>query len=519
MSSPPPAPGFLQRLGLFDATMLVAGTMVGSGIFVVSAEVARDVGSSGWLVVVWLLTGVMTIMGALSYAELAAMMPHAGGQYVYLRESYSPLWGFLYGWTCFLIIQTGSIAAVAVIFAKYLGLLVPSLGMDDIDNALFIYKWPEGAPLVVHMPMPWGEPLKVFERQKFVICVGHLVAVGVIALLSVFNCRGVREGKWTQNVLTVAKLLALGLLIVLGLTVAVNPEAVRLNTASPWTGIEETGRFAEVSKLLPGTAKLLVMLAVAGAVMTGPLFAADAWNNVTFTAGEIRNPRRNLPGSLILGTGLVIVLYLLANLAYMAALPVQGVKGGETPFERGIAWATGERVGTAVFELASPRFGVPFMAVAIMVSTFGCVNGMVLMGARLYYAMAADRLFFRSVGGLNARGVPAAGLILQGIWSILLVFSGSYDELLDFVMFAVLLFYALTVAGLFVLRFTMPGAGRPYRALGYPVIPALYVVLCVAICVVLLIVKPQNTWPGLLIVLSGIPVYFVWRWRGSAARV
>jgi basic amino acid/polyamine antiporter, APA family len=517
MSSPPAAPGFLQKLGLFDATMLVAGTMIGSGIFVVSAAVARDVGSSGWLVLVWLLTGVMTVMGALSYAEMAAMMPHAGGQYVYLREAYSPLWGFLYGWTCFLIIQTGSIAAVAVVFATYLGLMVPYLGME---HALYTYTWPEGSPLVIHLPLPWlQEPLEIFKRKEFVISVGHLVAVAVIALLSLFNCRGVQEGKWTQNVLTVAKLLALGLLIVLGLTVAVNPEAVRLNTAAPWSGIEETARFAKVSELIPGVAKLFVMLAVAGAVMTGPLFAADAWNNVTFTAGEIRNPRRNLPGSLILGTGLVIVLYLLANLAYMAALPVQGVKEGATAFERGIAYATDERVGTAVFELASPRFGVPFMAVAIMVSTFGCVNGLVLMSARLYYAMAADRLFFRSVGGLNAKGVPAAGLILQGIWSILLVFSGSYDELLDFVMFAVLIFYALTVTGLFVLRFTQPQAERPYRALGYPVVPALYVLLCAAIAGNLLIVKPENTWPGLLIVLTGIPVYFVWRWRGAAAQV
>jgi basic amino acid/polyamine antiporter, APA family len=256
---------------------------------------------------------------------------------------------------------------------------------------------------------------------------------------------------------------------------------------------------------------------VAGAVMTGPLFSADAWNNITFTAAEIKEPRRNLPGSLVLGTGLVIVLYLLANVAYLAALPVQGTKDGATPFARGIAHAEDDRVGTAVLEVASPRLGVTFMALAIMVSTFGCVNGMVLMGARLYYAMAADRLFFRFVGGLNSRHVPAAGLILQGLWSVLLIFSGSYNELLDFVMFAVLVFYALTVTGLFVLRYRQPDLERPYKAWGYPVVPALYVLLCAAIAGNLLVVKPENTWPGLIIVLTGIPVYFLWRWRSRLA--
>ncbi len=501
--------GFQRRLGLFDATMLVAGTMIGSGIFVVSAAVAKDVGSSGWLLAVWVMTGVMTILGALSYAELAAAMPKAGGQYVFLREAYSPMWGFLYGWTCFLIIQTASIAAVGVVFAKYLGVFYPWLGTD---KAALIYTTEWATPLVVNMPLPWlKEPVEIFKKEQFTIHTGQLVACGVIALLSLFNCLGVQEGKLVQNILTVAKIGALALLIVLGLTVCVAPEAIAANTADPWGGMSTTKAFTEASKVLAGLPVGVIALFVAGAVMTGPLFAADAWNNITFTAGEMKEPHRNLPRALLLGTGLVIVLYLLANLAYMAALPVQGDPNGATAFARGISHAKDERVGTAVFEVASPTWGVWFMAGAIMVSTFGCVNGMVLMGARLYYAMAADNLFFHSVGRLNSNGVPAAGLILQGLWSIVLVFSGSYDELLDFLMFAVLLFYALTVVGLFVLRFRQPDLERPYKAFGYPVIPAFYVLLCVALCMVLLVLKPQNTFPGLIIVLAGIPVYFAWR--------
>jgi APA family basic amino acid/polyamine antiporter len=518
-SGPPdsPAPGFQRKLGLFDATMLVAGTMIGSGIFVVSAGVARDVGSSGWLLAIWIVTGIMTLLGALSYAELAGMMPRAGGQYVYLREAFSPLWGFLYGWTCFTIIQTASIAAVAVVFAKYLGVFLPGLGMGD-EALLYTTQWPSDAPLRITLPLPWSsEPLEIFRRSQFTIHAGQLVACVVIAGLSLFNCLGIQEGKLVQNIFTIAKIGALMLLIVLGFTICMNPEAIRINTTNIWSGIYSTDQFKSVSEGLANWPTALVTLFVAGAVMTGPLFAADAWNNITFTAGEIRDPRRNLPGALILGTGLVITLYLLANLAYMAVLPVDGTKDATTTFERGIAQATNDRVGTAVFEVASPQLGVPFMALAILVSTFGCVNGMALMGARLYWAMAEDNLFFHWVGRLNARGVPAVGLILQGLWSIVLVFSGSYDELLDFLMFAVLVFYALTVIGLFVLRFRQPDAERPYRAWGYPVVPALYILLCLAICVVLLVVKPQNTWPGLILVVAGIPVYFLWRIFGRKA--
>jgi APA family basic amino acid/polyamine antiporter len=523
--------GFRQHLGLFDSIMLVVGTMIGSGIFIVSADMARDVGSSGWLIAAWVLTALMTIMGALSYAELAAMMPHAGGQYIFLREAYSPLWGFLYGWACFLVIQTGSIAAVGVAFAKFLGVFVPALGTGD---EAIIKSWK--VDWNISARLPWmDEPITFFKRDEFAISNGQLVAAGIVMLLSLLNCRGIREGKWVQNLFTVAKVAAMVLLIVLGLTLAVKPAAITANVSDWWSGIHQSGQYQEVAKLAPGSGMLIALMVMGGA-MVGSLFAADAWNNITFTAGEIRNPRRNLPLSLALGVGTVMVLYLLANTAYMVALPVTGdsalaeqldkeAKAVRTPEERraveekykeatfqlGISQAHNDRVGTAVLQEASPKFGVPFMALAIMISSFGCVNGMILMGARLYYAMAQDGLFFQSVGRLNGRGVPAAGLILQGIWSVLLIFSGTYSELLDYVIFAVLVFYVLTVIGLFILRRTQPDLERPYRAFGYPFVPALYVFLCAVICIDLLIVKPVYTWPGLILVLTGIPVYFIWR--------
>jgi APA family basic amino acid/polyamine antiporter len=543
-------PAFQQRLGLFDATMLVAGTMIGSGIFIVSADIARDVGSSGWLLVVWILTGVMTVIGALSYAELAAMMPHAGGQYVYLREAYSPLWGFLYGWTSFLVIQTGTIAAVGVAFAKFLGVFLPALGTGP-DAVLFEIK---DLNIRLALDIPWmSEPMEFFRREKFTITGGQLVGAGLVIVLTFLNCLGVREGKWVQNVFTVGKTFALIILIVLGLTVAVHTGAMEQNFGNPWHGMADTKQFQQVSKVMPW-APLAMVMVLCGA-MVGSLFSADAWNNVTFTAGEVRNPKRNLPLSLAIGTGLVILLYLLANCAYLTALPLHGdepkaerlaaeasdyegdaarlraagkaleadeaweIAGtlrSQAAFWRGIDHARDDRVGTAVLERVSPRFGVPIMAIAIMVSTFGCLNGLILMGPRLYYAMGQDRLFFRSVGRLNPRGVPAVGLLLQGAWSILLIFSGSYSELLDYVIFAALFFYMLTVAGLFVLRRKMPDAERPYRAFGYPLVPALYVGLCAVIMVSLLFVKPVYSWPSFLIVLSGFPVYFLW--RGAAKR-
>src|SRR5947209_4783792 len=470
---------FQQKLGLFDATMLVAGAMIGSGIFVVSASIAREVGTSGWLIVIWLVSGVMTIIGALSFAELAGMLPHAGGQYVFLREAYSPLWAFLYGWTTFLVIQTGFIAAVAVIFARYLGVLVPGLGTE--------------------LPL-WG---------NIPITSGQLVAVVLVCLLTGLNCLGVEFGRWVQNIFTVSKLLALVMLIVVGLTLAASPTAIEANRTDLWSGITETPTFTGALRLVPVTGIAIVM--VLSGAMVGALFSSDAWNQVTYVAAEVKNPRRTLPWGLFLGTGLVVVLYLLANFAYLAALPLHGTADADTAFGRGIDHAEKDRVATAVLEQVSPELGVSLMALAIMVSTFGCDNGLILMGPRLYYAMARDGLFFRAVGRLNRRGVPAAGLVLQALWSVLLVFSGSYNDLLDYIIFAALLFYILTVVGVFVLRRRRPDLERPYRAFGYPVVPALYIVLCAIIALSLLVVRPKYTWPGLLIVLAGVPVYFVWR--------
>lgn len=555
-------PGFKKQLGLFDATMLIAGTMIGSGIFIVSTDIAKDVGSSGWLMAIWLFTGVVTIMGGLAYAELAGMMPQAGGQYVFLREAFSPLWGFLYGWTVLLVIQTGSIAAVGVAFAKFLGVMVPQLGTGD-EAVLFKYEFAE--PLRLFLPLPWlAVPLKVFERDAFTITGGQVVAVAVIVLLTWLNCRGVKEGSLVQNVFTVAKTLGLIVLILAGLFVAANAAAVAANRADVWDGIYETPRFLDVNKLV-NFPPLVVALMVAGGATVGALFSADAWNNVTFTAGEVKEPERTLPMSLFLGPALVIGLYLLANLAYLAALPVEtdvtravsaleqkakkleemaeGGPSSRSPeslrdeakalrkkaeemlnnasvSERGVARAKDDRVATAVMQLAAPGsedsksgpgLGELFMSLAVMISTFGCLNGMILMGARLYYAMAHDKLFFSPVGVLNSSGVPANGLIVQSAWSILLVFSGTYSELLDYVIFAALLFYVLTVIGLFVLRYTRPDLPRPVKAFGYPVVPALYVVFCAVIMLDLLIVRPEYTWPGLIIVLAGIPVYYLWR--------
>jgi basic amino acid/polyamine antiporter, APA family len=545
MATDPSPSSFRRQLGLFDATMLVAGTMIGSGIFIVSADIAREVGSSGWLMLVWFLTGCVTIMGALSYAELAAMMPRAGGQYVYLREACSPLCGFLYGWTSLLVIQTGSIAVVAVAFAKHLGVLAPQWGTEAI---LFEAN---GLDFKISFTPPWmTESVTLFERQKFTISAGQLVAAAVIALLTLLNCRGLRHGRMVQNVFTIAKLAGLILLVIAGLTVAVDPAALARNTSDIWGGVTRTAHYREVLSFAQIPAVAIVL--IGSGAMVGALFAADAWNNITFVAEEVSNPRRNLPWSLALGTGMVILLYLLANLAYLAALPVRGDpaaatrlldaanihdqhalrvgEGGgaddadalrriaqelrkEAVSARGIDHARDDLVAAAVLQRVSPSLGVPLMAVAIMISTFGCINGMILMGARLYYAMARDRLFFQSVGTLNRRGVPAAALILQGIWSVFLVFAGSFHELVGYVVFAALVFYVLTVTGLFVLRRKMPHLERPYRAFGYPVIPALYALLCAVTALSLLVVKPVQSWPSLLLVLTGIPVYYLWPGR------
>ncbi|MBI3821483.1 MAG: amino acid permease, partial [Planctomycetes bacterium] len=474
------------------------------GIFIVSADIARDVGSSGWLIVVWVLTGVLTIIGALSYAELAAMMPNAGGQYIFLREAYGPLWAFLNGWTTFLVIQTGFIAAVGVAFAKFLGVLVPELGTNHYLLNV------QNLNILVQIPVPWmDEPMVFFKRDSFTISSGQLVAAVLAIVLAAINTFGIEQGRWVQNVFTVSKMLGLGLLIVLGLTVAANADAVNYNLDHVWDGITSTKAFGTDIKFARWT-PIAIVLVLSGA-MVGSLFSSDAWNNVTFIAAEVKNPQRTLPWGLLLGTGMVILLYVLANHAYLAALPINGKADGVSSIERGIDHAKDDRVGTAVLERVSPSLGVAMMAVIIMISTAGCNNGLTIMGARLYYAMARDGLFFQSCGNLNRFGVPAFGIWLQAGWAIVLIFSGSYGDLLDYIIFAALLFYILTVSAVFVLRIKQPDADRPYRAWGYPIVPVLYIAICAVIAASLLVAKPVYSWPSFIIVLTGIPVYFLWR--------
>jgi APA family basic amino acid/polyamine antiporter len=487
-----PADKFVRGLGLFDSTMIVAGSMIGSGIFLVSADMARQVGSAGWLLLVWLITGLLTLLAALSYGELAAMMPRAGGQYVYLREAYGRLWGFLYGWTLFLVIQTGTIAAVAVAFAKFLGVLAPQI----------------------------SESHKFFQWGRFALSPTTLVAIAVLVLLTWSNSTGLKTGKIVQNIFTVTKVAALAGLILLGLFVGANATAITANFQDWWTATSTQGVGTNLTGHTTTVLSGLALILALGTAMVGSLFSADAWNNITFTAGEVKNPQRNLPLSLLCGVGLVCVLYFLTNVAYLVTLPLKGSPAGATALERGIQFATNNRVATAAIEVIFGHGAAIIMALFIMVSTFGCINGMILAGARVYYAMAHDGLFFVQVGRLNSRRVPQNGLILQCLWASLLTISGTYEDLLDYVIFAVLIFYALTVAGLFVLRRKQPEAARPYKAIGYPVLPAIYIVVASLIAVDLLI-SPKtrpNTWPGLLIVLAGVPVYWLWRrLRGTMA--
>jgi len=460
---------FVRALGLFDATTIVAGAMIGSGIFIVSQDIARTVGCAGWLLLIWILTGVMTVMVSLSYGELAAMYPEAGGQYVYLREAYSPLWGFLYGWTLFMVIQSGSIAAVGVAFAKYLGVLIPGISTTN-------WLWHATDLKAGAMTIPVG------------LNTAQLVGIGIIALLTANNCINVQAGKWVQNVFTVLKALSLAIIIALGFALG-RPDAA----------LHEPGFFAaKTAEGLP-----LVGLGLFAAIwmaMVGSMFAADAWNNVTFVAAEVKNPRKNVGRSLILGAGGVVLLYVLVNVAYLNLLPFQG-----------IATAPEQRVAAAAMGRVVP-WGALAISVVVMVSTFGCLNGMILAGPRLYYAMARDRVFFEAAGHLGARsGVPVKGLVIQGIWSAILTLTGTYSDLLDYIMFAAMLFYVLTVVGIFVLRRKAPDLERPYKAWGYPVVPVLYILLALTMMVILLVYKPLYTWPGLGIVAVGAPVYFVWR--------
>jgi len=453
----PGKPGLVAGLRLLDATTIVMGSMIGSGIFLVSADIARQVASPGLLILTWVVTAVLTLIAALSYGELAAMMPQAGGQYVYLREAFGPLSGFLYGWTLFLVIQTGTIAAVAVAFAKYAGVLWPAISGDRY----------------------------VVRLGAFGISTQQTLAIAVLVLLSWVNIRGVRTGAAVQNVFTVAKTGALAALVVLGIFAEGAPGAAQANFGDFWRGA--SWGFGAVR--------------LVGVAMVGALFSSDAWNNVTFVAGEVRHPRRDVPLALGLGVGLVSLLYIATNLVYLKLLPLEAIQT-----------APEDRVATAAAAYLFGPAAVPLMAAAIMVSTFGCINGMALAGARVYYAMALDGLFFSPVARLHPTyRTPAVSLVVQCIWASLLTLSGTYSDLLDYVIFAVLLFYIMTIAGLFVLRRRRPSAERPYRALGYPVLPALYILAAGLIEVLLLIYKPMYTWPGLILVLLGVPVYRLWK--------
>jgi APA family basic amino acid/polyamine antiporter len=459
------APGLIKGLGLLDATTLVMGSMIGSGIFIVSADIARQVNSPGLLIAVWLVASALTVTAALSYGELAAMMPQAGGQYVYLREAFGPLFGFLYGWTLFLVIQTGTVAAVAVAFAKFTAVFFPALVWSSQEGYLI-------------------------RLGGFGINEQQVLAIAVLLLLTWVNTRGIRTGATVQNIFTIAKTGALLGLIGFGVLAARNPEALASNFINFWRG---AGWNFEAVRLV-------------GVAMVGALFSADAWNNVTFAAGEVRNPRRDVPLALGLGTGIICALYIATNLVYLKLLPLTAIQT-----------APEDRVATAAAGVIFGPAAVQLMAAAVMISTFGCINGMLLAGARVYYAMALDGLFFRRVAQVHPRfHTPAVSLVVQGAWASLLTVSGTYSDLLDYVIFAVLLFYMLTIAGIFVLRHKRPHAERPYRAAGYPWIPAIYIVAAGLIEVLLLLYKPRYTWPGLIIVLLGVPVYFLWKRRADA---
>ncbi|MBK7628594.1 MAG: amino acid permease [Bacteroidales bacterium] len=469
---------FLQtRVNLFDGISMVAGAMIGSGIFIVSADIARSVGSPGWLMMVWLITGLITIIGALSYGELAAMMPSVGGQYVYLRESYHPLIGFLFGWTTFLVIQCGSIAAVAVGFAKFSGVIFPWISESNILLSI--------------------GSLNITSTQ--------FVAIAMIAFLTWLNTRGIVTGKIVLNIFSSTKVIALLGFIVVGLLVTKGITSFDVNKEVFW----QASKIGEGNQIIPIAG--FALIAAIGTALVGSLFSADAWYNITYISGEVINPKRNVPLSLLFGTLLVSSLYLVANLVYIRILPLHGSPDGIDAVSRGIQYATDDRVATSVMSVIVGDYAAIIMAVFIMISTFGCNHIMILAGPRVYYAMAKDGLFFKKVGSLNNKGVPAFALIVQGVWSVLLCLSGTYGNLLDYVIFAVLLFFTLTILAIFILRKKRPDIPRPYKAFGYPVIPALYILTTFAIMVILLIYKPNYTFPGLGIVLLGIPVFYLWR--------
>jgi len=455
-----------KALTLLDSSMLIIGSMIGSGIFIVSAGMAVELQSPGLLLLAWVVTGVITIFGALSYGELAAAMPQAGGQYVYLKEAYNPMVAFAYGWTLFAVIQTGTIAAVGVAFAKFTGVFVAGVSAQRF----------------------------VLQIGSFGISTQQVLAIACIILLTLLNFRSVKTGAFVQNLLTFSKIGALALMIALGLY-------AMFTRTEPLPAVVPPVGATNITDLAP-----LVLMGVFFSAMVGSLFSSDAWNNITFTAGEVRNPQRNLPLSLIIGTGTVTLIYLLANVVYVYNLPFESIKN-----------APEDRVATLLMQNILGPSGAYFMAAMVMVSTFGCLNGIILAGARVYYAMAKDNLFFKPVSRLNGNGVPANALIFQCIWSCLLALSGSYGNLLDYVMFAVILFYILTIAGVFILRRKRPDLPRPYKVLGYPVVPAIYLLLATGFCVSLLVYKSEFSKRGLLIVLLGVPLYYLAR-KGFAEK-
>lgn len=481
-----------RGLNLFDSTMVVVGAMIGSGIFIVPAEMARNIGSAGWLLVAWAVAGVLTIAGALCYGELAAMMPHAGGMYIYLREAYSPLWGFLYGWTLFCVIETGTIAAVAVAFARFSGVLWPAISEEN-----YLVK-----------------PFHLSTHYAVSLSTAQLLAICVIFLLTLTNCFGLSYGKIVQNVVTVAKIGALGGLIGIGLLLGHNAAALSANFTAAWQprSVVSLGRGLDATTILG----LFIAICLS---QTGSLFSADSWHNIAFAAAEVKKAERNVTLAMVIGASLVIVLYILANVAYLVTLPFGSIQH-----------APADRVATATLRALFPGAGASVMAAAIMISTFGCINALTLTGARVYYAMARQRLFFPFAARLNAARVPAYSLGFQGLWACLLVLPRTYDpatrswgnlysNLLEYVISSALIFYVLTVAGIFRLRITRPKAPRPYRTLGYPFVPALYMLPATTILVVLFIFRPSTTWPGLLIVLLGVPIYAAIRSAGKFQQV
>jgi len=456
---------FKPSLGLRDATMIVAGSMIGSGIFIVSADITRNVGSAGWLIAVWLITGFMTLTAAMSYGELSAMFPKAGGQYVYLKEAFNPFIGFLYGWSFFAVIQTATIAAVGVAFSKFLAYMVPALGPENI--------------------------LADFGFLK--LNAGQLVSIVLIFFLTYINTKGIKMGKLIQNVFTSTKLLSILGLIVFGFILTSGSDIWNAN----WTGAWDMHSRNADGSIIGGVAGSAVLGAIA-ASMVGSIFSSDAWNNVTFIAGEVKNPQKNIGLSLLFGTLIVTVVYIAANLMYLNVLPLHD-----------IASAPNDRVAVAASKAIFGNAGTIVIAIMIMISTFGCNNGLILAGARVYYTMAKDGLFFKKTGTLNNNGVPEFALWIQFVVASLLCLSGKYGDLLDMISFVAVLFYALTILGIFILRKKRPDAERPYKAFGYPILPAIYILMALTFCTLLIIYKPQYTWPGLIIVLIGIPLYFL----------